>query len=133
MSNQELSRGQQRDQMPHDQMPRTSGGRPLEQHRPDLPGRSQPSAPISTLPDFTISDASGNTDQRIHDEIIFLLTSDRLLDPRQFEVHVRDGIVTLRGIIAQPQILPVIKNRIALISDIKGVRNQLQVRQPNPT
>ncbi|HEY8573399.1 BON domain-containing protein [Phenylobacterium sp.] len=68
-------------------------------------------------------------DQRIHEDVCERLAEDRLIDAREIEVEVQDGVVTLRGEAmgaADPHRAEQIARRA---SGVKDVRVELSVRE----
>ncbi len=69
-------------------------------------------------------------DRLIYDEIRTILSNDPLIDYTSLEVHVKEGMVMLQGIVYHQQMLRTVSDRVAMIAGVKSVDNQMQVRAP---
>lgn len=70
-------------------------------------------------------------DEQIRSEIVWLLSGNELVDGKQLEVDVRDGVVSLRGTVVHPEAVRVIGERVALIAGVRSVDNHLRPRSPS--
>lgn len=72
---------------------------------------------------------SSATDDRIHDEVIRRLASDRDVKGNTFEVEVKDGIVTVKGEVEKERNKSKAEKLIKKVKGVNGVVNNLTVKK----
>jgi BON domain-containing protein len=68
-------------------------------------------------------------DNRIREEVIWLLSNEALIDADSLQVRVEGGVVTLQGYVTHPQARQMAEDRASMIAGVTGTQNQLQVRR----
>lgn len=69
------------------------------------------------------------SDDRVHDDICFLLTDDPRIDAREITVEVRDGEVHLRGTVDSARTRRLVWSIVDGISGVHDVISELRVRR----
>ncbi len=68
------------------------------------------------------------SDDRIHDQVIMKLASDRDVKGNTFQVDVKDGVVTVSGEVSKEQFREKAEKLIKKVKGVKGVVNNLKVK-----
>jgi osmotically-inducible protein OsmY len=68
------------------------------------------------------------SDTRIHEEACEALARDPELDATEIEVQVRDGLITLRGIVVHRMAKKRAEARVEYISGVQDVMNEIRIK-----
>lgn len=69
-----------------------------------------------------------STDDAIYDKVIRRLANDPDVKGGAFEVDVKDGIVTIKGVVEQDKLKAKAEKLAKKVKGVKGVVNQLTVK-----
>lgn len=70
------------------------------------------------------------SDERIHEEVHERLSEDRYVDATDIEVSVKDGIVTLNGMIDSRAEKRLAEDCVDTVLGVRDVHNLLRIREP---
>jgi osmotically-inducible protein OsmY len=67
-------------------------------------------------------------DDRIHDQVMLKLAGDRDVKGANFDIEVKDGVVTLRGSVSQDKFAKRAESLTKKVKGVKSVVNELNVK-----
>ena len=77
---------------------------------------------------FGPSLAAQSTDDKIHDQVMMKLAGDPDVKGNNFDVDVKDGVVTLRGTVSKEKFRDKATRLTHKVKGVKNVVNQLTVK-----
>jgi osmotically-inducible protein OsmY len=77
--------------------------------------------------ELEVTPAEQDTDAEINDAVNLVLDKDPLVHNGQIHASTDHGVVTLEGLVREPQERQMAENDVWYLSGVRGVLNQIQV------